>query len=1592
MNHFLLKFRLTATLLLCLGLCQSLFADPITREQAKARAEAFMQGVSGSKKLISVSNLARLAPRHKAATDELELYYVFNRGTDEGFVIVSGDDMTLPVLGYTDSGDFDYQSLPDNMRFWLDNYESQLATIRENSGQMKAAPRYAPVHSAIEPMITSKWSQGDPYNRECPMYFNKGRSVTGCVATAMAQLLYYWRNISVTETQADMPSYTLSNETLGEMVVEGIPAGSPIDWNNMIDNYGSGFTGIQATAVAQLMHYCGVSVSMGYTNSSSGAYSSSVDDAFINYFGYNNSVRYVYGDNYSADGWDALLYNELAEGRPFYLSGSNNSGGHAFVCDGYDGNHCFHINWGWGGTSDGYFLLTSLNPSSQGIGGSGDGYSGYPEAIIGIQPPANGSRAMTFANPTVKKICYENFDANNDDIVTYSEIADVKDLGTVFKGQNIAKFDELRYFTGITSLPDSAFAGCTRLTSISLPKQLTTISHAAFAGCKLLKTFTFSSGITDIGSDAFNGCVKLADISLPSNLRSIEASAFKGCTALTSIALPVPLTTIGDEAFANCTKLTSVIIEGLLPQQMTLGKDIFANVNLTSATLAFQQGSEDFIATTEPWNQFGSISGIRNLAQGQFAELEENKPYYIYNLGTGRYLTKGEAWGSQAVVAMTDQPMRFEIRRTASMPEGVYYLYSDDTDAAGHYLFRTTTDPKVGNGVKACFVDGTIANNGANTRWKIVKNSNYKTYTIQTPSGTTGYVKTEFLGISPSHASNEASPTYGAYSDVSYDQLPLNCQWMLVPYDTARMANYAAAAQLANLLDVGQQKHLNVDYEQSVYNDMSADTETLLRTVRTLRKRMNLINFSSDALRRICVNKFDTNGDGELSYSEATIVEYLYNDCGFQNNTEITTFDEIKYFTGLHDIYYSTFNGCSNLQRITLPSTVQGIGWYAFRNCTSLKSIELGSSTNDIAEDAFVGCTALREVRLPVEDPTTINVDEKAFEQLDLSLITLYVPQGSRDLYAQAPVWKEFGKIVEMHVVSAASSSELAVDEPVYIMNVANRRYINKGEAYGTQAVVDYSGIIYKVRRTTSMKEGLYYLEAVNSGTSKKVLFRTNSDSKVGSGVKACFVDGDLSTKAYWSIQLVDSATHTYTIQVPSSDKEYVDSLYLGYNYYHDSNASSWGTYGIYYDVTYADDPAACQWQFIRLSDIEEVERQRLNLQSLRQLIVRAKNKNIDVVAEETVYDNLSATDDDIMVAIASLRNKLHYIDFVDEKAKTICINYWDEDEDGELTTEEAASVTDIRNAFASNTGLVTLEDLRYFTGLTSIPANAFKNTSSLQAVWLPANVTSVERLALTPTSVLKYIVIMNPDNVVSAETSTTNTQTVFVPAALLDAYTTNEKWNPSRISTFTGVPMVTPDSASRYYGRTNPTLTYHVDGAPIIGQPALNADSVLATTPVGNYEIVCEQGSVKTEGVIYNPGVITIEPSPLTITANSYTRNIGEDNPEFELTYRSFRNREKSDVLLVQPTVECDATKDSPAGEYEIRVFGAEAQNYTFTYENGILTVVDPDGITDVTTNATSNTTIHDLSGREISNSYNRTRQLPRGVYIINGKKVIVK
>ena len=369
----------TIGLFLCLVFVN---AGPVSKQQALVQAQSFMKSIGRN---LSSNTTIRRAPK-KAAQNDNSYYYVFNADNNNGFVIVSGDDRTEPILGYSDTGTFDLDNLPENAQAFLEEISNEIEYMDAKglSSQRRVAE---PAKRAIAPLLTCIWGQGNPYNYSCPTDPSTNEtSVAGCVATAMAQVLYHHRANNVTTLQAEIPAFTTSTRKIS---MPAIAAGTTIDWNNMIDNFASTYTSTQRKAVADLMLFCGQSVEMNYRSDASGASSYDVPYALRTYFGYDAHTHYKRRAGYDVYEWNEMLYNELKENRPVYYAGSSQGGGHAFVIDGVDEDGLYHVNWGWNGSSNGYFLISVLNPGdNSGIGASStnDGYIMNGAAIFGAQP------------------------------------------------------------------------------------------------------------------------------------------------------------------------------------------------------------------------------------------------------------------------------------------------------------------------------------------------------------------------------------------------------------------------------------------------------------------------------------------------------------------------------------------------------------------------------------------------------------------------------------------------------------------------------------------------------------------------------------------------------------------------------------------------------------------------------------------------------------------------------------------------------------------------------------------------------------------------------------------------------------------------------------------------------------------------------------------------------------------------------------------------------------------------------------------------------------------------------------------------------
>ncbi|MBO4906023.1 MAG: C10 family peptidase [Bacteroidaceae bacterium] len=371
-------------------------AREIPASQAAQIAQGFSKQATAAHKVKS--NVQPVLVHTETDNNGQNLFYVFNR-PGHGYIIVAADDNARQVLAYSDNQEItDYSLVPENMKNFLHDYATQIVNMRSNSAAK--APK-AIAREAIEPLTKSEWDQRYPYNILMPEiggFDDDGepiRAVTGCVATAMAQIMKYHQ-------------YPLAGTgRFGYTDVDGRFFTSdfehPIDWEMMTNIYDHTSQQANKEEVARLMYDCAISLKMYFLPETSASYTYDMPMALIEYFGYDRGMLYESRSTYTDEEWEDKVYAELQARRPVVYAATSIEGGHTFIVDGADANGLFHVNWGWGGFENGYFALTGaevLNPEGGGAGGSNEkvSYDQGQHAIFGIQPDKGNDYVVRFVS------------------------------------------------------------------------------------------------------------------------------------------------------------------------------------------------------------------------------------------------------------------------------------------------------------------------------------------------------------------------------------------------------------------------------------------------------------------------------------------------------------------------------------------------------------------------------------------------------------------------------------------------------------------------------------------------------------------------------------------------------------------------------------------------------------------------------------------------------------------------------------------------------------------------------------------------------------------------------------------------------------------------------------------------------------------------------------------------------------------------------------------------------------------------------------------------------------------------------------------
>ena len=457
-------------------------ADNINEAEARSSASFYVKqhasAKPGSLRAPATADLKLAHAEASRAEQGAHAYYAFNI-TGGGFIIIAGEDRAPQVLGYSDQGQLDYSNLPEGYKALMKSYQEQIEYLQAHPEYKVAPVVERATGGGVAPLIKTYWGQEEPYDWQCPIYQGE-YCVVGCVATAMAQVMYYWRYPTVSpaigsyycyDIGQTIPSLPETNFNYSLM----LPSYCHWDWDRselIQDTY----TDEQAQEVAKLSRYCGQAVDMGYSPEGSGAYTFNQLSAMKD-FGYSRNAREEdrdswWGSSYSTAEWEAMIREELDKRYPILYSATDPAeGGHAFICDGYNDQGLFHFNFGWYGTCDGWYVSTALNMTHR----SGDylRFNSNHSMLLNVVPPEYciiSADALQASDELLVLGETMNVQANNVNILSTNE-----SVNLIFTINNDA--GRLAMSNAMNVVPANFPQGSNLATGIVLPTTLTTGSY-----------------------------------------------------------------------------------------------------------------------------------------------------------------------------------------------------------------------------------------------------------------------------------------------------------------------------------------------------------------------------------------------------------------------------------------------------------------------------------------------------------------------------------------------------------------------------------------------------------------------------------------------------------------------------------------------------------------------------------------------------------------------------------------------------------------------------------------------------------------------------------------------------------------------------------------------------------------------------------------------------------------------------------------------------------------------------------------------------------------------------------------------------------
>lgn len=1060
-------------------------AEPVSRSEALQKARQFMPGKQ--------FNANQASSRSKRVMADKEPFYIFN-AEEGGFVVISGDDRTVPVIGYSEKGQLLQDDMPDNLRNWLDGYAEQLQAI-ENGEATPALPRSAKVtrgvsaKPAIAPLIKTQWNQSVPYNLKVPSldYEYEGKKytlpcVTGCVATALAQVMYYYR---WPLTCPALDAYTTSSKGIE---VPALPA-TTFQWDKMQLTYAGNETGDPANSVAELMRYVGQANEMDYNISSNGGSGAYIhQDVMFNTFGYSRNMYSAYRYEYSTVEWENLIYQELAAGRPVlysgtsYDAGADKFGGHQFICDGYDGNGLFHMNWGWGGQSDSYFVLSIANPHSKGIGG-GSTKSGYylgQSAEIGFKPDDKNEPDIPYLESYINigEACYSRSatSANFENVTT----------------QNC--YFTARYLNCVPSTTYPIEVGWAlwqddEIISVLATNDITIDNRDKNKGAR--KNYYGPTSVS-FGAGLLDGNYRLVQVWRP------QGSMGDWTIISSNDAIYMEISGNKLDVRRPNYSISYTIDNVSYSGDMSVETDITATITLTNNCDASQQ---DLFFWVDDVLVGRALSCVESGKTGEVTVIFNYDKVGTFDVKITEDINGNNVMWNNGTITIHDA-------QEVAIDGITYALYFGSRTAK--VMGRTGTSTSL-------TIPATVSSQGTTFAVKSIAAEAFRetdVAAVSLPStlksiGPLAFYNTDLVEIDIPEGVEEIGHHAFAFCwQMKKVSLPSTLRTIENPafYDipglqtviAAMPAPLEIAPEVFYCWDRTLQQHFNSnatlyvpagtkaayqaaegwDQFPAIYEGKPA--ETIIDNITYLcvasEGFADIIAADADALEGKDVTIPGSITVGGKTYKVRKIESKAFYQCPMNSLTIEPGIEEI----GSQAFWNCRFSGVGD-EVIVIPEGVEAIGANAFEHCYCYYSnysisLSLPSSLQSIGENAFASIP-LKTITSNMQHPCAINAN--VFGNINLSAATLYVPEGSKSEYLAAAVWQDFGTMMQGEV----KEIEIAGITYRYITGEGIADIIAaEGTAFGEETPL-------VIPATITVGEQIYKVKKIMNGVFKKITF-----------------------------------------------------------------------------------------------------------------------------------------------------------------------------------------------------------------------------------------------------------------------------------------------------------------------------------------------------------------------------------------------------------------------------------------------------------------------------------------------------------------------